>query len=43
MCQKGCLWNPGTCSCENGSYVRSITDNSVITFTELKIQQKALQ
>ena len=24
-------WNPATCSCENGKYVASITDNSVIT------------
>ena len=25
------MWNPSTCSCENGKYLVSITDDSVIT------------
>ena len=25
-----CIWNPATCSCENGKYVESIIDNSVV-------------
>ena len=24
------IWNPATCSCENGKYVESIIDNSVL-------------
>ena len=25
------IWNPATCSCENGKYLTSIMDDSVIT------------
>ena len=25
------VWNPDTCSCENGKYLAIITDDSVIT------------
>ena len=25
------IWNPATCSCENGKYLASIVDDSVIT------------
>ena len=28
------MWNPAACSCENGKYLASITDNSVITCDE---------
>ena len=31
MCDKDDVWNPSTCTCENGKYLESITDNSVIT------------
>ena len=30
-CQKYYIWNPATCSCENGKYLASILDDSVIT------------
>ena len=30
------IWNPGTCSCENGKYVGSIIDDSMITFDKNK-------
>ena len=29
------VWNPGTCNCENGKYLASIMDDSVITCDEL--------
>ena len=29
--EKDYVWNPATCSCENGKYLASIMDNSVIT------------
>ena len=35
MFGKDYIWNPATCSCENGKYVRGITDNSVITCDEI--------
>ena len=34
MCEKGCIWHPATCNCENGKYLGSIIDNSVITYDE---------
>ena len=30
--KKGFIWNPATCSCENGGNAGSITDDLVITF-----------
>ena len=35
ICQKDYIWNPATCSCENGKYLASIIDNSVITCDEI--------
>ena len=29
MCKKGYIWNPATCSCENGKYIGIIIDNSM--------------
>ena len=29
------IWNPATCSCENGKYLTNIMDNSVITCDEI--------
>ena len=29
------IWNPATYSCENGKYLASITDNSVITYQKI--------
>ena len=36
ICQKCYIWNPATCSCENGKYLASFTDDSVITCDETK-------
>ena len=33
--KKCCIWNPATCSCENGKYLASIMDNSAITCNEI--------
>ena len=30
LCEKGYVWNPATCNCESGSYLRSIMDDSAI-------------
>ena len=35
VCKKDCILNPATCSCENGKYLGSIIDNSVITCDEI--------
>ena len=35
MCEKYYIWNPSTCSCENGKCARSIIDDSVITCDEI--------
>ena len=35
MCAKiDYTWNPSTCTCGNGKYLESITDNSVVTCDE---------
>ena len=35
VCGKDYIWNPATGSCENGKYLASIMDNSVITVMKL--------
>ena len=35
VCKKGYVWNPSTCNCENGKYLASIMDNSVIICDEV--------
>ena len=35
MCKKIYIWNPATCSCKNGKYVRSVIKNLVITYDEI--------
>ena len=30
VCEKDYIWNPATCSCENGNYLASIMDDSAI-------------
>ena len=30
VCEKDYVWNPSTCNCENGKYLASIMDDSVI-------------
>ena len=34
-CDKDYIWNPTTCTCENGKYLASISDDSVITCDEI--------
>ena len=31
VCEKDYIWNPVTCSCENGKYLAGIMDDSAIT------------
>ena len=40
ICEKYYIWNPATCSCENGKYLASIIDDSVFTYDEI-IDRKA--
>ena len=35
VCQKSYVWNPSTCNGENGKYLASIMDNSMITCHEV--------
>ena len=34
-CEKDYNWNPSTCICENGKYLKSIADTSVTEFYEI--------
>ena len=36
------IWNLATCSCENGKYVGSITDNAVIRCDEIVYATKTV-
>ena len=42
MCEKDYIWNPATCSCENGKYLASIIDDSVITCDEITEETKTV-
>ena len=35
ICEKDYVWNPAKCNCENGKYLASIKDDSVITCDEV--------
>ena len=35
ICKKDYIWNPATCCCENGKYLASIFDDSIITCDEI--------
>ena len=35
ICEKDYVWNPATCNCENGKYLASIKDDSVIACDEV--------
>ena len=35
VCEKYCVWNSAACSCENGKYLASIMDDSVIRCNEI--------
>ena len=34
-CKKYFSWNPSTCICENGRYLKSVLDNSLIECSEI--------
>ena len=34
ICEKDYVWKPATCNCENGKYLASIIDDSIITCQE---------
>ena len=40
MCEKYYIWNPDTCSCENGKYLASIIDDSMITCDEIIVTKE---
>ena len=42
MCKKDYIWNPATCSCENGKYLARIIDDSVITCDEIIEETRAV-
>ena len=42
MCKKYYIWNPATCSCENGKYLARIIDDSVITCDEIIEETRAV-
>ena len=39
---KSYIWNPATCNCKTGKYVRSIIDNSVTTCNEITKETKTI-
>ena len=41
-CAKNYIWNPATCSCENGKYVASTIDDSVVMCNEIIEETKAI-
>ena len=43
MCEKCYIWNSATCSCQNGTYLGSIIDDSVITCDEIIEETKTIQ
>ena len=42
MYRKNHIWNPATCSCENGKYLASIVDDSMITCDEITKETKTI-
>ena len=42
MREKYCIWNPNTCTCENGKYLESIIGASVNTCDEIIIVAKTV-
>ena len=41
--EKGYIWNPSKCTCENGKYLGSIIDDLAITYDETKEVTKTFQ
>ena len=42
MCQKDYIWNPVTCNCENGKYLASVIDDSVIMCDDIIEETKTV-
>ena len=42
VCNKDYTWNPATCSCENGKYLGSVIDNSVLTCDKIIEETKTI-
>ena len=42
MWEKDYIWNPATCNSENGKYLASIIDDSVITCDEIIKETKII-
>ena len=40
VCEKYYIWNPSTCTWENGKYLASIMDDSTITCDEIIVIQR---
>ena len=40
VCEKDYVWNPATCNCENGKYLTSIMDDSVIECDKIIYTEK---
>ena len=40
--KKDYIWHPPTCTCENGKYLASIIDDSVITCNEITAPTKTI-
>ena len=40
--KKAYIWNPAACSCENGKYLASIINDSVITCDEIMKETKTV-
>ena len=36
MCKKDYIWNPDKCTCENGKYLTSIIDKSVLCYETIE-------
>ena len=44
ICEKDYVWNPATCSCENGKYLASILDDSAVIYDEvIKLYDEEIQ
>ena len=42
VCEKYCIWNPATCSCENGKYVAVLLMIQWLCVMKSKMLQKVL-
>ena len=42
VCEKDYILSPATCSCENGKYLASVIDNSMVTCDEVLEETKTI-